>query len=266
VTPQYARALDDIWTGISNWPMWMRLGWLEIRRRYRRTAIGPFWTGFNLATTAFAVGFLWAALFNQPVSKYMPFLTAGIIAWQFIAAVVGEGATVFTSGQSLLTTMRISQTLLVATMVWRNVLVFFHNLAVFVVVMLVWKVPLTWNTLLLIPGLALLALNGLWVGILVGIVCTRFRDIAQVIVGLLQILMFLTPVMWSRDMLKGRETIGYLIDINPFYHVIEIVRAPMLGQAPSIENWIVAAMLIVVGGAAALYMFSRFRQRVPYWL
>lgn len=264
--PQYARAVEDIWSGASNWQMWARLGWLEIKRRYRRTAVGPFWTSFNLATMVFSVGFLFAALFNQPVASYMPFMTAGILIWQLINSIVAEGATVFTGGQALLTTLRISKTLLVAAMIWRNLIVFFHNLVVFAVVMLIWKVPVTWNTLLVIPGLALLAVNGLWVAILVGIVATRLRDVPQLIGGIMQIMMFLTPVMWSRDTLKGRELVGYIIDYNPFYHVVEIVRAPLLGQAPSLANWIVAALMIVVGGAGTLYVYSRFRQRIPYWL
>src|SRR5262245_10329292 len=116
--------------------------------------------------------------------------------------------------------MHIPQTLLVATMVWRNVLVFFHNLMIFVLVMMIWHVPVTWNTLLVIPGLLLLILNGLWVGILLGVIGTRFRDVPQLLGGIIQIMMFLTPVMWSRDILKGREAIAFVIDPNPFYHAV----------------------------------------------
>jgi len=264
--PQYARALNDIWAGAGSWQMWTRLGWLDIRRRYRRTAIGPIWTSFNVATMVFSVGFLWAALFNQPTSDYMPFLCAGIVVWQLINSIVTEGGTVFIGAQSLLTSMKIPQSLLVAAMVWRNVIVFFHNLAVFAIVMVIWHVPLTLSTPLFLPGLVLLALNALWVGILVGIVATRFRDLPQLMTGIMQVMMFLTPVMWSRDILKGKALASKIIDFNPLTHVVEIVRAPLLGSAPPIESWIVSGLLVVVGGATTLYMFSRFRQRVPYWL
>lgn len=266
MTPQYARALEDIWSGVSNWPMWSRLGWLDIRRRYRRTVVGPFWAAFQLATMVFSVGFLWAALFGQPVSKYMPYLASGLIVWMLISALANEGGSVFTSGHSLLTSFRIPLTLLVTSMVWRNLIVFGHNLVVFLVVALLWGVPINWNTLLFIPGLMLMALNGIWVGLLVGTVATRLRDIPQLIAGLLQILMFLTPVMWSRDILKGHEAVGYIIDLNPLTHLVEVVRTPLLGGAPSASNWIVSAALILVGGAGTLYVFSRFRQRIPYWL
>ena len=266
MTPQYARAIDDIWAGVSNWPMWGRLGWLDIKRRYRRTTVGPFWAAFQVATMVFTVGFLWAALFGQPVSSYMPLLCSGLIVWQLIASLANEGATVFTAGQSLLTSIRMPLTLLVATMVWRNVIVFAHNLAVFAVVAILWKVPITWNTLLVIPGLLLLILNGMWIGLLVGIVATRFRDVPQLIGGILQILMFLTPVMWSPATLKGTEIVSYIINVNPLTHLVEVSRTPLLGEAPSLLNWVVAAALVVVGSAGTLAVFSRFRQRIPYWL
>jgi ABC-type polysaccharide/polyol phosphate export permease len=266
VTPQYARAIEDIWRGLGNWPMWTRLGWLDIKRRYRRTTVGPFWTAFQLATMVFSVGFLWSALFGQPVSQYMPFLCSGLVVWVLISNIVNEGGTVFTSGQSLLTSIRIPLTLLVATMIWRNIIVFLHNLGVFVIVALLWKVPVNWNTLLFIPGLVILSLNGVWIALLVGMIATRLRDIPQLLSGVLQIMMFLTPVMWSRQILKGHEAVGYIIDFNPLTHLVEVVRTPLLGGAPSAANWIVSAALVVVGGVGTLYLFSRFRQRIPFWL
>ena len=264
--PDYSSAFKDVVSGIANWRMWVRLGWLDIRRRYRRTALGPFWTSFNLATLVFAMGFLWAALFNQRVGDYMPYLCASLVTWSFISTVVSEGSMVFISSQALLTSIRVTKTLLVVSMVWRNVIVFFHNLAIFVLVMLIWQVPVTWSTPLFFIGLFLLSLNGLWVGILTGLVATRFRDITQLLNGVIMIVMFCTPVMWSRDTVKGRVFISHFIDSNPFYHAMEVVRAPLLGHAPAMFSWVVTILITVVGGSLTLYIFSRFRQRITYWL
>lgn len=266
MTPQYARAFEDIWQGISDWHMWSRLGWLEIKRRYRRTTIGPFWTAFQLATMVFSVGFLWAALFGQRASSYLPYLCSGVVIWSFIGAMANEGCLVFTGGQSLLTSIRIPKTLLVAAMVWRNVIVFLHNLVIYAVVAVIWQVPVGWNVLLFIPGIVLLALNGVWVALLMGMVATRLRDIPQLIGGALQILMFLTPVMWTKDLLKGHAAVSVIVDLNPLTHLIEVVRGPLLGETPSMANWLWSIGLIVVGGAFTLMIFSRFRRRIPYWL
>jgi len=266
LSPQYASALTDIYEGCANWRMWSRFGWLEIRRRYRRTLFGPFWTSFNVAVMVFSMGFLWAALFHQATSRYMPYLTAGIIVWQFLATCINEGATTFSANAGLLTTMRVPKTLLIVTMVWRNIIVFFHNFLIFVIVMLIWRVPVGWATPLFLPGLLLVALNGCWIAIVLAIVGTRYRDIPQLLGGLVSIMMFLTPIMWSRDTLSRGVAIGYVIDFNPIYHLVEVVRAPMLGEAPELMNWLVSAALIPIGFGLALYLFSRFRPRITYWL
>jgi ABC-type polysaccharide/polyol phosphate export permease len=266
LNPQYVRALADLYEGGANWRLWTRLGWMEIRRRYRRTMLGPFWTSFNVAVMVFTMGFLWAALFNQPVSRYMPYLTAGIIVWQLLSSCMNEGATVFTSNSGLLTTIRIPQSLLVGSMVCRNVIVFFHNLMIFLVVMLLWQVPVTWATPLFVPGLIIVSLNACWIAVVLALLGTRFRDVPQFLGGFITILMFLTPIMWSRDAVSHKTAIGHIIDINPFYHLVEIVRGPLLGEAPSLLSWGMSIALVPIGFALALSLFSRFRQRVTYWL
>jgi ABC-type polysaccharide/polyol phosphate export permease len=266
LSPQYADALTDMYEGIANWRMWSRFGWLEIQRRYRRTLFGPFWTSFNVAVMVFSMGFLWAALFHQATSRYLPYLTAGIIVWQFLSSCMNEGASTFSANVGLLTTIRLSKTQLIATMVWRNIIVFFHNFLVFLIVMLIWRVPVSWATPLFVPGLLLVALNGCWIAMLLAIVGTRFRDIPQLLGGVVSIMMFLTPIMWSRDTLSRDSAIGYVIDVNPFYHFVEVVRAPMLGQAPGLESWLVSIAAVPIGFGIALHLFSRFRQRITYWL
>jgi ABC-type polysaccharide/polyol phosphate export permease len=266
VNSLYRRALADLYAGSANWRMWMRLGWMETRRRYRRTMLGPFWTSFNVAVMVFTIGFLWAALFGQAVARYLPYLTAGIIVWQFLASCMLEGATVFASNAGLITSIRIPQSLLVATMVWRNVIVFLHNLMIFLIVMLLWDVPVTPATVLFVPGLVVVALNGCWMGLILALVGTRFRDVPQLLTGLVTILMFLTPVMWSPDIVQHNASIRYIIDINPFYHMVDIVRSPLLGQKPTFLSWCVSIALVPIGFGVALHLFSRFRQRVPYWL
>ena len=78
-------------------------------------------------------------------------------------------------------------------------------------------------------GLLLIGLNAVWVGLLLGLLCARFRDIPPMITNLVQVALFLTPIMWKKEMLGRYEWTH--ADLNPFHHFIEIVRAPLLGQA-----------------------------------
>lgn len=266
MVPQYAIAIaiDDVATGVASYRMWGRLGWREVQRRYRRTTIGPFWGAISLAIFTVILGLVWAQLWNQSPKIYMPYVTAGMILWIWLNTIVYEAAGEFALNDALIKQLRIPYTLLVCAVVWRNSIVLGHNLLIYVLVCIYAEILPTYNTLLLIPGTILLCANILWIALVLAIVTARYRDIQPLVGSILQVAMFVTPILWDRQQLSG--PLGALVDYNPLYHYIEVVRAPLMGQAPKPLTW----MVLVVGGAAgwslALYLFSRFRRRLPYWL
>src|SRR5437667_9667403 len=179
MNPQYDVAVADFTQGLAAWRMWGRLGWQEIRRRYRRTVIGPFWTTLSLGIFIFVLGLVWARLWNQEPKKYLPFLSAGMLTWTMVAAIITEGCTVFVAGEPLIKSFRFPYSILSCSVAWRNVIVFLHNLIIFGAVALYAGLAPTAATLLIIPGLVLVWLNGVWVATLLGMVCSRFRDVQQ---------------------------------------------------------------------------------------
>ena len=84
-----------------------------------------------------------------------------------------------------------------------------------------------------------------------------------IVSNFIQIAFFFTPVMWSPDILKQR---AWVAEYNPLYHLIEVVRAPVLGDPTHINSWIWSIGLAVFGFALAQWMMFRFRNRVAYWL
>jgi ABC-type polysaccharide/polyol phosphate export permease len=264
MTPQYDVAVTDFVQGVSAWDMWGRLGWQEIKRRYRRTAIGPFWTTLSLGIFISVLGVVWARLWGQDPKVYLPFLTAGMLVWNLVQTIVNEGCTVFIGGESFIKQMPFPYSMLAWSVVWRNLIVFFHNLIIFVVVAFYGSIAPSPIMLLALPGLAFIAINGVWVATLLGLVCARFRDVQQLVASLLQISMFVTPIFFTPDQLGPRG--ARFVDLNLLYHFVDIVRAPLLGRAPARWSWVVVSLATVVGWGATLWLYSRFRRRVPYWL
>jgi ABC-type polysaccharide/polyol phosphate export permease len=119
-------------------------------------------------------------------------------------------------------------------------------------------------SLLFLPGLVLLLLNAMWMSILIGMLCSRFRDVTQVVNSFLQIVMFVTPIFFSRDTLKGE--IHRLTDYNFIFHFVNLIRDPMLGKAPELWTYEFSILLLLFGWTVTLYMFIKFRKRISYWL
>jgi ABC-type polysaccharide/polyol phosphate export permease len=176
-----------------------------------------------------------------------------------------ESCMVFIANTSLFRNSRCDFSALAYALVWRNLLVFFHHLSVYALIVLIFTPHLLgFATLLVLPGLALLALNGVWVTLLLGMACLRFRDIQQLVTSVIQIAMFVTPIFWPIDQLAGTVRLLF-VHLNPLYHCIEVVRAPLLGAAPTPGNYIAVAAIAALGWTATYALFGRFRERIPYW-
>jgi ABC-2 type transport system permease protein len=129
--------------------------------------------------------------------------------------------------------------------------------------------PLSWASLTVFPAFVLLGVNGAWVALLLGIVTTRFRDLAPITQSMVQLLFFLTPIVWIYDdLLKNAAVSGRarLVEFNPLLHFVEIVRQPMLGQDQHLRHWLVVLCITVVGWAITMVALRRYRSRVAYWV
>jgi ABC-type polysaccharide/polyol phosphate export permease len=106
--------------------------------------------------------------------------------------------------------------------------------------------------------------TGVWVALLVGAVCVRYRDVQQFLVSVIQICMFVTPVFWPEDLLQGTRRFLF-VELNPLYHFINVVRAPLLGQVPALSSYVVVIFITAIGWAATYAFLSRFRKRIAFW-
>jgi len=131
------------------------------------------------------------------------------------------------------------------------------------VVLLVFPQPLDWHVLESVVGLALLAVNSFWITILLGMVSTRFRDIPPIVASFLQVMFFITPVFWP---LEAAGEWKPILVLNPGFAAIDVIRAPLLGQAVTPSSWIILSVATLLGSAATFAVFARFRTRIAYWI
>ena len=240
---QASLALLDIIQGARARYLWGLLGWQDIRRRYRRSVLGPFWLTISMGVLVGALGTLYGALLKVGIADYVPFLAFGFIIWTLISGVITDGCSAFISAESIIKQVGLPLSVHVYRLVWRHLVIFFHNAAIFVVVAAVFAIWPGWAGLLALPGLVLLCLNGIWVGLLLGIISARFRDVPPIVASIVRILFFVTPIIWMPELMPGRALV---LDFNPFFHFVEVVRAPLLGQVPGSVSWI-AVLGITLG-------------------
>ena len=260
---QTALALFDLVQGARAHHLWYLLGWRDIRQRYRRSVLGPFWLTLSMGALVSALGFLYGMLLQVEIAEYVPFLALGFIVWALISGVITDGCQVFINAESIIKQVGLPLSVHVYRLLWRNLLILFHNALVFVVVAAVFGVWPGWAGLLALPGLVLLCLNGIWAVLLFGIVSARFRDVPPIVASIVRICFFVTPIIWMPELVPQRAMV---LEFNPFYHLVEVVRAPLLGEVPGLSSWIAVLSMTIGGWVLAFAFFRRYRWRVAYWV
>jgi ABC-2 type transport system permease protein len=261
--PGFSAAFADLIYGLDLWELWSALGWHDIRQRYRRSIIGPFWLTLSMGVMIAGLAYLYAGMFGQSIKTYLPYVTTGMIVFSLISSLASEASTVFIGSASLILQLKAPLSIYIYQMLWRNLLIFAHNISIYVVVILFADVDLGWNFFLSFVGLFLVVLNGLWAGVILGGLSARFRDVPPIVASVMQVAFFLTPIFWTPGLLPDRQVFVYL---NPFYYLVEVVRMPLLGQTPTLEMWLVVIGLNCIGGLAAIAFYARYRGRIAYWV
>lgn len=266
----FGAAVHDLTRGFSQHQLWLQLGWQDIKQRYRRSVLGPLWITIATGVMALALGLLYSVLFKVPIDVFLPHVTVGLIMWGFISGCIREGADIFIDNEGLIKQLPAAISIHAYRLVWKQSLFLAHNLVIWVVLMVIFPRNLSWNVLLMVPAMALLIINGVWVVLFFGIIATRYRDVSPLLEAGVQLLFYVTPIVWMTSTLNNniRDMGGraHLALLNPLYHYLEIVRAPMIGQPISGLSWIVVGGCTVVGLVLALLAMKQWRFRVSYWV
>ncbi len=256
-------AARDLWTGLREWWVWGTVAWFDIKHRYRGSMLGPFWITISNAIMIVSLGFLYSKLFKQAIADYLPYLAMGQLMWSFMSTLMSDCCNAFIQAESVLKQISMPLSIQLYRAIWRNLIIFAHNIVVIVAVAFWFQLPLGWIDLLALPGFVLVVLCMSAVGLLLALLCARFRDVGQIVNSGLQIIFFLTPIMWKKELLAADNL---LLLLNPFNDLIEIVRAPLLGGWPAAGSWLMAMGCTAFSWALAFLLFVRCRPRVVYWV
>ncbi|MGH8782882.1 ABC transporter permease [Paraburkholderia sp.] len=259
----FSLAIVDLKESVASWRLWMLLGWLEVRQRYARSRVGPFWLTISTGVLVGSIGVVYGTLFGQKMSDYLPFLAISLVLWATFSQTIIEGSTAYINSGQYIRQAATPKLIFMLQVIWRNLVILVHNFVIILLLLAIFGVK-SWETLpVFIPALVLYMINALWIAMVAGLLSARFRDLPQIVAALMQIAFYVTPVMYRPNALTRFSAI---VDFNPLAHLIELVRAPLIGEMPSAMTWAVTIGMAVFGWLFALALTGRYLKRIPYWV
>ena len=257
--------VNDLNAAIRDKHIFLTLGWQDVKARYRRSRVGAFWLTINMAVLITTFGVIFGTLFGAPIAEFLPTVAVGIIVWGFLSGSISEGCESFATARDTILEVKMPLSIHMLRIVIRNLIISGHNVLIIPFVFIIFAKPIGWQLLYAPIGLLLVILNVTWITFVLSIICTRFRDVTEIVKNIMQVMFYSTPIIWGADMLPERVG-GTILAFNPFYHLLSIVREPILGHEPSLLNWVVPISMALIGWVVALTFFGYYRKKVAYWL
>ena len=259
----FRKVFSDLY--VSAWRhkrTWLAEGLREVRACQQASRFGPLWTALPLGAGVLLLGLVYGPVLGEDQGTFWRFLAAGLALWGLLYSCIREGAGIFFGRTPANELPKPPFSTPLFRGVWVSLLIFIFNLLPFLILSL-WEHQQPGITLLWVPAvLALLLANGLWLGLVAGMINVRFPRLAQPADRLGHFLFLVTPVLWHPTMLPEGSL---LVSLNPLYYLIEMVRAPLLGNSLAPSLLLGCLLITLIGWALTLTLLTLIYCRLPYW-
>ncbi|HVK93768.1 MAG TPA: ABC transporter permease [Noviherbaspirillum sp.] len=217
---------------------WSHLSLSDLRTRWRRSFFGAFWSIIQPLGMTLLISIVFSKLFNTAITEYAPYILSGMVVWEFMTSTAVAGSLAFVQADAYIKQCRHPLAIYTLRTTVGNLIVLMMasiSLVMWVLAAMPQNVGWPWLAALTIyPIVALIA----WpLATLLAYIAARFRDVPHALGLMFQALWFISPVYFETKLFRSGD-LHVLIDYNPIYHLLEIVRAPLLhGAWPTATNY-----------------------------
>ena len=254
---QVCRSATNLWKSL-NW------AWLDTICQYRRSRIGPLWETINVLVMLIGLTLVSSAIFGSGMADIIGYIGIGIIIWTAISSLVVEGCGAFVRNAGYVANSTLSVDLYVGRAVFKTLITFGHHVILYFVGVVFALVPLTATSLLAIPGIILLFVNGFWIVMVLSFICARFRDVELFVRNIMQLAFFVTPIFWNYRAISSNRQ--FIVDYNLLFYFVEIIRNPLLGEVPPLGHYLAVLAVTMIGYGLAYVVHRRMRRQLAFFV
>ena len=257
-------ALQDFRATIARPSTWVTLGWLDLKRQYRRTFLGPVWLTLSTAILITSFSLIWSQIFGNPIEEYLPNVAIGFVMFNLMSQFVVDGSKSLVASSAVISQTQLPILSAILRQSWFFIFMFLHHLVVTVTV-----IGITIPSEVIRPieasiGIIGVLLNCVLCQIWLSILCLRFRDLSLVFANIMQVLFFISPVMWLSSALSGKT--AEILSFNPVAIGIEIVRNPLTGVIIDFGQWGLLGVYTAINTMIGTLVFITMRRHIAFWV
>lgn len=254
---------EDLREGCGKPRLGKLLAWRSIAKTYDRTSLGIWWIPLDVLFHFLTIGLVLSLIFEGD-GKYLPYFAPSFALWRVFTQSTIRGADLWNRSENLLRNFPLPKSLFLVQECGRAFYLFILKFPVAFIIAFATGGLLTINIFFLPFGIAFFLLNLSWIIILFSLIGGRFPDFHRFLPSVMYALYIGSPILWQPERLGDKYQ--FIAQLNPIFHLMEVVRRPLLGEAPTLLSWLVVLCLSVVGWAIAFESFKRTHKEIVLWL
>ena len=255
---------NDIFLSVKDYKKWLYLSYFDIYKRYRRSKLGQIWITLSTMILTLSITVIYAKLFRIDYADFLVHISTNLCYWFFVRECIQDSTNLFVENKVYLFNEKWNHLTMVLRVLSRNIIIYLHNLLFLIPVHILYNQELTFigfviyifNFLLILPLL-------LFICTITSIICARFRDVSLVVSNLLQLLFFITPILFKKDLL-GDYT--WIIELNIFAIILEFVNYPLYAKFENYDSLTKVFFASLILFFFSSYIYTKKRDRINYWL
>jgi lipopolysaccharide transport system permease protein len=249
--------------GFRFFRLWMWMAENDIKSRYRGSIFGPYWIVLNLVLLISFLGIIYSSVFKLDIDIYLPYVAMGFVIWYLITGIITESSRCLIDNAGLIKNFNYPISIYILRLAAKNIILFAHNAIVMLFVILLFDVNLGWKSIYFFVGFLITIFNLSVIGFIISIISARFRDVPHAIDNLMQLALFITPVLFYKDMLGSTR---FIVDFNPFFHMINVMRTPLLNNYFPFVSFLFLIGFFFILLFIARRMHILFSKHIAYWV
>lgn len=256
----------DLRDSLNHPGFWAFSSWLDIVVRYRQSRLGLFWLVAPAIVYIWGMGLFFSGVGGMPLAEFAAYVAVGWLVFRVVQSVVIESTTALSQASAFILDGHLRLTDFILQVAAKAMLYFFLSIPIAVPALLISSHVHGWGLLAALVTFPLVLANVLWMAVLLSLLGARFRDLGQLVSNLFMFAFLLTPIIWHASTMPSGSLRGTIMRANPLYHLVEVVRGPILGEPVGHNTyWYVVGML-VVGWLLATAAYRRYARFVPIWI
>ncbi|QSA96818.1 ABC transporter permease [Methylococcus sp. EFPC2] len=236
----------------------------ELKRQNARSAFGYFWIVLSQFVNIIGIALVFGALFKQDLTVFFPYISAGIISWNLLSGYINESTRLYCSNAAIIQNFTFPIWIFAGQLLMKHLIIFMHGIVVQVMVIVFLGVKVSFASLLVLPNLLLVLSIMMVAGRVSAFLGARFRDFSPAVGNFIYLFFLVTPIIWERKTFPSDYS--WLLNINPFTHLIDLLRAPLLGNVPEVSSYYFAIVLLLALAVVQGLVIKTQEQRVVFYV